>query len=168
MTVFTEGDLRIVFNGALEARKFDGDCHGLSHCMKAVDFIVEYPDEVWFIEFKDPENRFARESDSGKFVREFQSGDLDEGLTYKYRDSFLYEWAAGRAEKPVSYFVLIAIDSLSEAELSSRTDDLRRRLPLRVPEAVSWTRPIVKDCVVFNIKAWNRNLSDCPIARVSP
>jgi len=57
MTVrnLTEGDLQLTINGAIGARKFDDDSsHKLSHCMKAVDFIVEYPDFYLFIELKDP------------------------------------------------------------------------------------------------------------------
>ena len=151
--------------GAVEARKFDDASHGLSHCMKAVDFIVEYPDEFWFIEFKDPEAPYAKEINQNKFVQEFKSGDLDGKLICKYRDSFLYEWAAGRAGKPVYYFVLIAIQNLSGAELSSRTDDLKRRLPVGLPESASWIHPIVQDCHVFNIEAWNKHLSQCRVAR---
>ena len=41
----TEGDLQITFNNAIVCRKFDDHlAHGLSHCMKAVDFIVELHD----------------------------------------------------------------------------------------------------------------------------
>ena len=50
---FTEGELQITVTDAVSARKFDGDSHRLSHCMKAVDFIVELPDCYLFIEFKD-------------------------------------------------------------------------------------------------------------------
>ena len=43
MTELREGDLRIMINDdVLNARKFDDPTsHGLSHCMKAVDFVVE-------------------------------------------------------------------------------------------------------------------------------
>ena len=55
MTVLREGDLQITINDAIEARKFDDEAsHGLSHCMKAVDFVVELPDRYLFIEVKDP------------------------------------------------------------------------------------------------------------------
>lgn len=41
----------------LLGRKFDDEAaHGLSHCMKAVDFIIELPERLLFVEFKDPEN----------------------------------------------------------------------------------------------------------------
>ena len=41
----TEGELEFVFESAVSARKFDGPDHDLSHCMKAVDFIVEFQDQ---------------------------------------------------------------------------------------------------------------------------
>ncbi len=47
---FTEGDLRIDFSGATGGRKFDGPDHRLSHCMKAVDLVVELPDHYLFVE----------------------------------------------------------------------------------------------------------------------
>ena len=41
----TEGALQITFNNAINGRKFDDQQqHRLSHCMKAVDFVVELPD----------------------------------------------------------------------------------------------------------------------------
>ena len=41
MTVLTEGNLQIAVNNAVNARKFDDQTHGMSHCMKAVDFVFE-------------------------------------------------------------------------------------------------------------------------------
>ncbi len=120
MTVLTEGTLQLTISGAVDARKFDDARHGLSHCMKAVDFVVELRDRYLFIEFKDPQDPKALTKDRDKFIKNFQSGQLDEDLKYKYRDSFLYEWAAGRADKPVDYLILIALDSLTAPLLLNR------------------------------------------------
>ncbi len=58
---FAEEDLEIEIWRVVDARKFDDPpSHGLSHCMKAVDFIVERPDSYLFIEFKDPQDPKAR------------------------------------------------------------------------------------------------------------
>lgn len=47
MTVLAENDLQISLPASVTGRKFDdGATHGLSHCMKAVDFIVELADRV--------------------------------------------------------------------------------------------------------------------------
>ena len=54
MTMLAEEDLQITLPAAVTGRKFDDKTtHGLSHCMKAVDFIVELKDRVLFIEFKE-------------------------------------------------------------------------------------------------------------------
>ena len=42
----------VLFRSVLDARKFDDDGHGLSHCMKTVGFIVERSDCYPFVEFK--------------------------------------------------------------------------------------------------------------------
>ena len=165
MTVLREGDLQIVIDDALNARRFDADSHGLSHCMKAVDFIVELPEMYLFIEFKDPDNPEARSENRREFIQEFQSGELDEELKYKYRDSFLYEWAAGRADKPVRFYVLVALEALTTFNLQARTQGLRSKLPVGGPS--SWTRAIAEDCAVFNLASWNQRFPDFPVSRIS-
>ena len=97
MTVLTERNLEITIDGAVKAWKFDDEAHGLSHCMKAVDFIVELADRYLFIEFKDPQAPQAHERDRNRFIRQFKGGELDEDLKYKYRDSFLYEMGSGES-----------------------------------------------------------------------
>ena len=152
MNTFVEGNLQITFPRDTEARRSDDpEIHGLSHCMKAVDFIVEESDRISFIELKDPEHPRAREANREAFISEFISGKLDDDLKYKYRDTFLYEWASGGFDKPISYWVVVAIETLTTADLNMRTDALRRKLPNRLPSA-AWRRPIVSNCMVFNIE----------------
>ena len=166
MTTFVEGNLQITFPRGTKVRKFDGDSsHGLK-CMKAVDFIVEEDDRISFIELKDPEHPRAKERNREEFIREFHSGKLDEDLKYKYRDTFLYEWASGGSDKPVSYWVVVAIETLTAAELSMRTDDLKRKLPLSGPPSGAWKRPIAANCMVFNVETWNRHRPRFPLSRV--
>lgn len=164
---FKEEDLEIEIKSATHARKFDDSSHGLSHCMKAVDFIVERPDHFLFIEFKDPQKPGSNVHSQSSFKNRFLRGTLDQSLKYKYRDSFLYEWAEGRAQKPIDYLVLIALDSLTSAELLTRTDDLKRNLPLQKSKASPWPRPFVRNCAVFNISSWNSNFSDLTVTRLS-
>ena len=168
MTTLTEGNLRIAFPRTAKVRKFDDEAlHGLSHCMKAVDFVVEEDDRISFIELKDPEHPRAREENREKFKREFRSGVLNEELKYKYRDTFLYEWASDNVNKPIYYLVVVAIETLSSAELSTGTDDLKRKLPLNGPPSGKWKQPIVADCMVFNIETWNRHQRRFPLSRIS-
>lgn len=127
MTVLVEDDLQITLPATVTGRKFDDkDTHGLSHCMKAVDFIIELPQSLLFVEFKDPENPKAQAKDRAAFIRKFLSGQLDSDLKTKYRDSWLYEWAQGRVQKPVTYLILLGASTLSAAELLARTEALKR------------------------------------------
>ena len=167
MITLTEGNLQIMFPRSTKVRKFDDETsHGLSHCMKAVDFIVEEDDRILFIEFKDLEHPNAPEENRIKNLEEFRSGNLDRYLQYKYRDTFLYEWASDNVNKQIHYLVVVAIDGLSEAELVDRRDDLRRKLPLSGPPSKKWKRPIISDCVVFNIETWNRHQRRFPLSRI--
>ena len=166
MTTLREGNLQITFPKGAKVRRFDDRAsHGLSHCMKAVDFIVEEVNRISFIELKDPDHPNAKQMNRNIFIKDFLSGALDEDLKYKYRDTFLYQWASGSVGKPIYYWIIIALEKLTEAELSSRTDDLRRKLPLKGPTG-KWKRPIVTDCMVFNIDTWKRHQSRFPLSRI--
>ena len=167
MIVFTEGNLQITVDNEISARRFDGPDHRLSHCMRAVDFVVELRDCYQFIEIKDPQNPGAPAGADARYAETLLSGGITDELKYKYRDSFLYEWASGRVDKPVDYLVLIALDQLSEPQLSVVNDMLRRNLPIRGPRSEPWPRPIVRNCGVFNIVSWNRSFPDYPVRRLA-
>ncbi len=168
MISLEEGDLRVTLPGPGTVRKFDAPAdHGLSHCMKAVDFVVEFERRRLFLEIKDPEHPRARPADRRAFVGRFKSDQLDGDLVQKYRDSFLYEWACDNLKKPIHYWVLVGIDSLSDSDLLSRTDALRNKLPAG-PASERWVRPIVSQCCVFTPGSWNRTLPDgYTVTRVS-
>ena len=164
---FLEGNLKLEIPDALDGRKFDGAGHGLSHCMKAVDFVVELADRYLFIEMKDPDEHPRVPAAARKaFMRKLQSGQLDKDLTYKYRDSFLYEWAAGRADKPIDYLVLIAVEALDAALLANRRSALERQLPLRGPSGRPWARSLARSCGVFNLASWKRRFPSYRVTRV--
>ena len=166
MFILSEGELEFTFEDAISARKFDGADHRLSHCMKAVDFIVEFADRYLFVEVKDPQHSRARERDSRRWINRFTSSGLDQDLLYKYRDSFLYEWASGRADKPIVYVALIALDTLDSALLQTRQRDLGNSLPLQGPGSQTWVRPFVSACLVLNVESWNRSFPAHPVRRV--
>ena len=167
MIVLSEGDLQINLPAGAKGRKFDdGMSHGLSHCMKAVDFIVELDDKILFIEMKDPDHPNALSRDRKNFQKKILSGDLDSDLKTKYRDSFLYEWGGARVSKPTHYLVLIGASALSEADLLTRTDALRRQLPVLGPGEKPWKKPFVAGCAVLNIEAWNKAMPQYPVSRI--
>ena len=165
--MLVEDNIQITLPSEASFRKFDDPAsHGLSHCMKAVDFVVELPNETLFIEIKDPQHPRARPANTARFISDFLGEKLDEDLKYKYRDSFLYEWASGQANKPIHYWVIVAINSLSPAAMLTRTEALKRKLPLDGPPSGRWQNRIVAGCMVVNIESWNRHLPDFPAARV--
>ncbi len=168
MTIFVENDLQITLPDGIVFRKFDDEkTHGLSHCMKAVDFIVELDESVLFIEFKDPEHPNSTLKDSNTFIKKFLSGQIDADLKTKYRDSWLYEWAQNRTQKPIYYLVLIGASWLSDAELLDRTDSLKRQLPVISPSGQPWQKNFITDCAVFNLDTWNKTFANLPVSRIS-
>ncbi|MDD9812442.1 MAG: hypothetical protein OXU71_12215 [Gammaproteobacteria bacterium] len=163
-----EGDIQITPKRGIQIRKFDDAAsHGLTHCMKSVDFIMERRDKILFIEIKDPDNPQAGAANRDRFIGEFASGSIDADLVYKCRDSFLYEWASGGVQKPVHYYVLIAVENLTGVDLLARTDALKRKIPLRDQTGGRWKRAPIAACAVFNIKTWNEHMTDCPARRIS-
>ena len=163
--IFQEGDLQIIVNNAENARKFDDPNDPKPGQMKAVDFVVEYPDSYHFIEFKDPQDPNIPVEQIVSIVQGIRNEGIDTDLIYKYRDSFLYEWAAGREYKDSYFWVLIAADSLTTADLDKRTTDLQRKLPVGMPNA--WIRPVVAGCGVFNIDTWNQRFPELAVRRLS-
>ena len=169
MTEFIEGNLRIKFPDGMTVEKFDDQTnHGLSHCMKAVDFIVGVPDEyIAFIELKNPDDPNAPETEIERFISKFSRGDLDHDLYYKYRDTFLYQWARERLDgRPIKYWVIIALDKLTSLYLYNRTDQLKRKIPLMGPKSGNWNRQIVDDCTVYNIETWRQYHPDILLEQI--
>ena len=167
MTVLREGALELTLPHGVQGIKFDDREHGLSHCMKAVDFVVEEPDRILFIEFKDPDHPRANTDAREAFLQELRTGGKDDDLVRKYRDSFIYRWAEEADEKPVVYFVLVAASQLDEAMLLARTEELKRKLPVEGPASGAWKRKIVAGCGVFNLETWNKHLPQYPVTRVA-
>ena len=165
MTTLIEGNIQITLPDNVTGRKFDDGSHGLSHCMKAVDFIIEEADRILFVEVKGDS---IPEDKRSEYIDKLKSEKLDKELQYKYRDTFLYQWASGNVDdKSIHYWVLIAIETLTDADLSIRTDFLKRKLPLKgPPPSGKWKRPIVTSCMVFNIDTWNRLLPDYSVSRI--
>jgi hypothetical protein len=85
VTILQERGIRIEFPGALNGRKFDdGATHGLSHCMKAVDFIVELSDQILFVEVKDPPDPASLPPHvKADYVKGLLSGAEDADFCYK-------------------------------------------------------------------------------------
>ncbi|MBF0627060.1 MAG: hypothetical protein HQL91_02455 [Magnetococcales bacterium] len=165
MTVLTEGHLQITLPPGVVGRKFDDASHGLSHCMQAVDFIIDLPDQIWFVEFRDPE---AGTEPNQKYIEQFRSGTLDHELKTKLRDSWLYEWACGRTGKPIHFYVVIGASNLKKGDLLTRTDQLKKKIPFPAPKKRGWHQTFIAGCLVMNLATWNQTFPDYPVRRIRP
>lgn len=157
-----EGALSMQVPPNCTAYKFDGEAHGLSHCMKAVDFVVETPGALLLIEFKDPDG--APIEARSDWAKKLHDGVIDNELKTKFRDTWLYLYASGKINKPVNYLVLIALQNLSTEALSARTVSLKRNIPVEGPEG-PWANPLLVGCAVHNIESWNRTHAQLSIVR---
>ncbi len=164
--IVSEGDMRFDFSKALSCKKFDNNDHGLSHCMKAVDFILESDDKIYFVEVKDPQHPSARNLEEN--INSIISGNLVKNiLVPKCRDSFLYEYAMDNISKPVLFLVLIGLDSLSAADLSNQTDKLKKHIPIDGPSGISWPKRFIEGCMIMNLQTWNKHITQFPVSRIS-
>lgn len=161
-----EGELTISLPAAARGRKFDDDTHQLSHCMKAVDWIIDAPGRTYFVELKDLDAVGATGHDNRRrYLEDLKAGRTDMDLVTKFRDSFIYCWACEQMANPTIYLVLIACKALDRAMLLHRTDALRRKLPSGRP--AGWTRAMAEDVAVFNEATWNEQLAEFPMERAS-
>lgn len=166
MTAFREGDIEIDFPDQVTPRKFDDPAIHKLTCMKAVDCIFEWNGDTYFIEVKDPDNPRTHAEGREQFLQKFQSDKLNNDLKYKYRDSFLYEYASGRAKGKIHYIVLLCMKNLDSSMLMTISDDLKKAIPLEGPSG-PWQKAFVTSCNVMNIDAWKRLLRQFPVRRLS-
>ena len=164
-TTLREGELQVRLPDSARGSKFDDETHGLTHCMKAVDWIIELPNRLYFVEVKDLDaSGAARHNERRKFLKDLEAGRQDGNLIAKFRDSFIYQWACGRVHKPITYLVVIAYRQFDKAMLRHRAEALRRRLPACSPSP--WTRAIADNVFVFNERTWNEQLPDFAMKRM--
>lgn len=159
-----EKDLEFNFSDALNAIQFDDIAtHGHSS-MKRVDFISEYDDYYRFIEVKDPDLPNATEENKAQFLQDLMSGKLLNSFAGKYRDSFLFRQLEGKNDKPVDYIVLLSMDSLDDALLMNKTDQLHREIPLTHS---AWTGTSARSCVILNLQKYKELFGENSVRRIS-
>ncbi|MEO5331192.1 MAG: hypothetical protein H7839_04150 [Magnetococcus sp. YQC-5] len=165
-----EGDLCFDFSSAETVIKLDSAAHGLSHLkMKAVDFVVEWPDQFWLIEVKDPEDTTIppeyQSQQKQYFSDNLQSGRLiAEHLFPKFRDSLLYlGMDRGIPAKPMHYLVLICLSSLDPLQLKGLADSLYKTEWLPGSKR-GWSKHF--SVMAFNLAQWNQALPCCPVSRI--
>lgn len=170
---WVEDDLYFDFSKAKFAFKLDQDGpegHGLSSFFKSVDFVVEWSNQFWLIEVKDPENGNIPEQHKANqlanFKKNLKSGHLiEQHLFPKFRDSLIYlGLERGIPDLPMKYISLIGMESLQPAELSGLKSAIWNKDWVKGP-ARGWGKDFEVHCM--NVSQWNRHLRMCPITRIS-
>lgn len=171
--IVKEGNLQFDFSKAVRVFEFDKHISPkISHCMKCVDFLVEWQNEVWLIEVKDPENPAIpsqyRSREYKRFVSTLSSDKLfSQELGPKGKDSFLYLYLSGKlVDKSLKYFVLLGLDTFSDSQLLPLNTPLRRSICLSGHGDKTWTNPYFESALVFNIRNWNKHFPECLIQRI--
>ena len=171
--ILVESELVFDFSSALRAKKFDDENHKMAHCMKAVDFTVEWENEFWLVEVKDPSASEIpskyKNSAKKEFLNQLKDGNLfSKVLGPKCKDSFLYlHLSKALPDKPLKYFVMVAEDSLDKATLAHLTDRLKRSTCFAGPDNNAWPGTYLESVAVFNEATWNENLGQCQVKRSS-
>lgn len=149
-----EGTLELSYPDTISVRRFDGETHPLSDCMKAVDWLIEEEDRLIFVEIKDPEQAVSEHAQELEAFRtRVQEGQIDMQLVQKYRDSFLYRWAEGDLKDEKWYVVLMT--GIEDALLLPLLERLKQKLPSRARTVPSWERTIADKCLVLSLEKWN-------------
>lgn len=171
--ILIEQDLEFDFRTAISSEQFDEQGnHKMAHCMKAVDFLVEWPDEFWFVEVKDPSHSnipaHLRAEKIREFVEKMQNRKLfSHELGPKLKDSFLYLYLGNKLPlKIMRYIVLLAVPYFEPGLMLFSVEELKRSTCISGPDNSVWENPYIEDVLVFNEQSWNDYLPRCPVRRL--
>lgn len=170
--VVADGYIFDFSDDALDAYVFDSAEHnGIRNIMGSVDIIAEFPEEYLYIELKKYRPEYGGmkfrcplwddkllikscplAADDNKRV-EATIKRIARDLRQKYCDTFLYNYAEDKLNKPVNY--ICVVEGCDVAQALRLNEIMALRLPKGVPPQTKWVRPIVKNMVVVNVNGWN-------------
>jgi len=157
-----EQDLEFEFTGSLNENNFDDGITHSSSSIQPVDFIVEYNDCYRFIEIKDPDIPNSQNIES--FKEKLKSGQLIRSLAGKYRDSIFFHRNQSKKEKEIEYIVLLSMNSLDDALLLAKQDELIRSIPINHKD---WQNKSASKCAILNINQWKKHYGENSVRRIS-
>ena len=166
----SEGDIEIDFQGVLQAEKFDDAKHGMSHCLKAVDFLCDWANDLWLVELKDPEEVAIPPLHKAHSVAQFTKELSTEAyfrsvLAQKFKDTILYLHLDRRLpDKPLKYIVLVGLSSMDAAMMLNALDRLKKACGDPKP-GTPWLRGYI--VAFLNLAEWNKRFPHCPAKRVT-
>jgi hypothetical protein len=169
-----ESGLYFDFKGAKTVISLDKHGHGLSHILKAVDFVVEWDDQFWLVEVKNPEDSEIPSQYKDKAIEKYfkkittPSSSICDDLYQKFVDSLLYLGldCGIPSEKPMRYMTLIALSALTPIQLSNLLYKLLAISNglLQGPPKKGWSKGF--SVHLFNLELWNRAFPQCQVTRV--
>lgn len=168
MRVTGEG-FQFDFPDAIEAILFDQQDRNLPNYhdleeFPRVDFIVELPEDILFIEVKDPSSPLAQSANIEKFVDGIKNDSVIWSLGDKYQYSFYFRWAENKLDKNIHYIILFTLDLVMTETVTER---LKRYLaPLWDAKSTRWCRQPIKTCRALNLDSWNSVFPKWHVERV--
>jgi hypothetical protein len=131
--------------------------------MPRVDFIIELPEAIYFVELKDPGRPDAVDVGGRKMLKKIENGTLEASLIEKYFFSFFFRWAENKLEKSVHYLCLITFESPLLQEIEVR---LEQQLKQLFEKSTRWVRSPLLSCQVHNIETWTEVFPNWPVKRL--
>jgi hypothetical protein len=115
--------------------------------------------------FHEPEsyNIFLASDDEDTKIKNEKFKRLKNYLKYKYRDSYLFRHAEGKADKPIHYICLLTFDNSLNGRLQK---SLKQELPVG-KASTRWLHGIAESCHVLNVNSWNRNFPKWPVTHLA-
>lgn len=168
MSTFDEKQLRFIFPDHWDAERFDDPGRPSINFFKPVDFVVELKERTLLIEVKDPSNTNAPQANKDDFLRQMRTKTLiHDHLVPKARTSWAFLRLMKRAEKPITYIVVIGADSLRIEPLlwSNFTARLKQRLSQEID--VPWPYQYVDQCIVIPAADLSRHLPGVTVQRLA-
>lgn len=170
MPVLIEGELELHYPSGTNIYRIEN--HTPSHCMNAVDFVLNLHDKIYFLEIKDYRNYSGTQKELKEELTTYRIDEnyTDENcrtisviyqLVHKCRDSFIYEYSHDRIkkykrkyknkDKEIIYIVFILfpgqLDSKNAKWLSR---NINNHLGIRIPiEDTKFRKPFIKDKLVI-------------------
>jgi hypothetical protein len=141
--ILREKNLEFDFTKASTAIKFDKHRIPKMDCLKAVDFYIEWQDQVWLVEIKKPQDINKLKNIKRKMVAQG-------------KESFLYLYLNNRLDsRPLMYFVVIDWAGLPKKRLKDLTDQLKVDICLSNKSLLK--NKYIDSAGVFSTETWNEN-----------
>jgi hypothetical protein len=151
--ILREGGFEFDFSKAYNAIKFDKDRKpAMTDCLKAVDFLIEWEDEIWLVEVKEPDEI---------------NDKIYNKILYQGKDGFLHLYLNDKLDdRSLKYFVFIESKKFTSNDRSKWIG--RLKIDLCLHRKKLFKIKYFDSVIVYNEISWNRKFPDrCPVTRIA-